>query len=198
MAGVSSIEFNTTEVYDAFALAVKESVTFSSSETLYPIDVITINGTTLSHIEVTFEQEGLAYSLGAHDATTAINVIRSRLTSSCNSGLFEALLHKLGATLRNAILLGIELEGIALTDSRIADFPLVSTVPTTSTTYEPSTSDTSLAIGTPLLVAIIVVSAFIACRSLQVLNRYRKRRHNISPQRPHSMRVSNVQVLPNY
>ena len=203
---MSSTDFASPAARSAFSLAVKESVTLSTSESIYPITFISVQdavdaATSVPYVEVTFEQSSTVHSLGVREIATAITLLRTRLLSSCSAGNFEAILNKMGEKLQSSVLRDVRFLGVLLSGSRFTEIPR-----TTQPSAEPSAAAPSPAeedgsssgesggatlvpfiiVGGALLVAIFILRQVCLC--------FRKS-GEVSP-RQRRMAVSNIQVLP--
>jgi hypothetical protein len=203
LTAISSAEFATPAARSAFSLAVRESVTVSSSEIIYPIAIAAARDavdavTSVSHVEVTFEQSSTVHSLGVSETAAAVSLLSTRLQDSCSAGMFDAILHKMGEKLQNSVLRGVQVHDVLLTDSRFTEI---------ARTGEPSGQPSSApeegeegggaggGVASYLPIAIVGGALLIAICVLRQVCLCCTKPNEVSP-RQRRMAVSNIQVLP--
>jgi len=203
LANASLSDFDAAIVIYAFSLAVEESITISSDEDIYSTNYTgaetKVDATTGDPlVEVAFEQVGAVHSLDVREPSTAITTMTSRLSDSCTSGKFDAILNKVGEKYQNSALRTMRYRTVSLESSRVSAISS-----TDGPTGEPSalppvpadSGSDGFALSTPIIIAIVVGVVFLCV--LRQICVCCTRAGDTGP-RDRRMAVSNVQVLPTF
>lgn len=203
LSNASLSDFDASIVVYAFSLAVEESITLHSDEDIYATNFtradIKVDATTSDPlVEVVFEQVGVVHSLNVREPSTAISTMTNRLSSSCASGKFDAILNKVGEKYKNAALRTMRYRTLVLETSRVS---AIST--TERPTGEPSAlppvpadnGSDGFGLSTPVIV-VVVAFLVLLCVLRQVYVCCTRARD--TGRRDRRMAVSNVQVLPTF